>query len=255
MKAIAVGTHGAQLADVPMPAPKPNEVLVKVHAAALNRADIRVSEGHAHGSAGGAGTVVGMEWSGEVAALGADVPAGLALGDAVMCSGSGAYAEYAVADWGRVFKLPPGMVDFVQAATLPIALLTAHEAITGSSGVGLMCLQIARHLGASRVFGSSTNTGRRQQLEQFGAHETFDSADPQWPRQVLNATGGQGADLLIDFISGATANANMQRDLWDAVSAGQLRLPVSATFPLAQALDALAHMRGNAHFGKIVLTV
>ena len=70
---------GAVPAERPRPQPKPNEVLVKVHACGLNRADLGMSRGAAHGAAGGAGTVLGMEWAGEVVEMGAEIAVGISV--------------------------------------------------------------------------------------------------------------------------------------------------------------------------------
>src|SRR4029077_1363688 len=155
MKAGVATENGLALREVPQPRPKPNEVLVKVKAGALNRADLATARGIPHGSHGGIGAPVGLEWAGEVVETGAEVK-GYKPGDRVMCSGTGGYAEYAVSDWGRVTPMPNGM-SFDQAATLPVSLITLHNApvpagrlrpgesvmIQGaSSGVGLMGLQI-----------------------------------------------------------------------------------------------------------------
>ncbi len=241
-----------------------------------------------------------------------------------MCSGSGGYAEYAVADWGRVGRIPANNMSFEQAATLPIALQTMHDALVtngrlaageavliqgASTGVGLMGLQIAKQRGAALVIGSSTNAARRARLGEFGADLAIDSSDPTWPEAVLAATGGKGVDLVIDQISASVANANMKAakvlgrivnvgrlggakgefdfdlhalkriayvgvtfrtrsldevreinrkmraDLWPLVEAGKLQLPIDRIFPLDEAAAAQAHMRANAHFGKIVLRV
>lgn len=225
MRALVVVPGGVEIQTRPRPEPRPHEVLVKVAAAALNRADLQVAAGHRHGSSGGIGAVVGLEWAGTVVAVGAEVPATLKPGMAVMGSGTGAFADYAVSDWGRVYALPEGWTDWPAAAALPVALQTAHEALVGSggfqrgqsvmvqgasSGVGLMALQIARLLGAGRVIGSSTTAARRARLRDFGADVVVDSNDPAWPQQVLEATGGAGVDLLIDFIAGPQMNPNMQ---------------------------------------------
>jgi len=239
----------------------------------------------------------------------------------VMCSGAAGFAEYAVADWGRALPIPANM-SFEQAATLPVALMTMHNALVtagrlaagesvliqgASSGVGLMALQIAKHLGAGCVIGTSTNAMRRGKLAQFGADLALDTADPAWPDAVLAATGGKGVHLIIDQVSASVANANMRvarvlgrivnvgrlggakgefdydlhalkridyigvtfrtrsaeevreinrrmrADLWGAIEAGKLRLPLDRSFPLAEAAAALAYMRANAHSGKIVL--
>ena len=321
MKAAVVGDKGLEIRDVPPPRPKPNEVLVRVRAAGLNRAELGMAAGHRHGALGGPGTIVGLEWSGEVAETGAEVT-GLQPGDRVMCSGSGGYAEYAVTDWGRVAKIPANNMSFEQAATLPTALQTMHDALVtngrlssgesvliqgASSGVGLMALQIAKARGAALVIGSSTDATRRARLSEFGAGLAIDSGDPNWPDTVLAATGGKGVDLIVDQISASVANANMKAaavrgrivnvgrlggakgefdfdlhalkridyigvtfrtrsldevrainrkmraDLWPLVEAGTLSLPIDRVFPLDEAAAAQAHMRANAHFGKIVL--
>ncbi|MES2750738.1 MAG: alcohol dehydrogenase catalytic domain-containing protein, partial [Pseudomonadota bacterium] len=203
MKAYVYGANGAAIADAPKPSPKGTQVLVKVHACGMNRADLGMIKGHVHGAAGGAGTVLGMEWSGEVAELGPDAK-GVKIGDRVMGSGPGGYAEYAVTDHGRLFHIPSSM-DYEQAASLTLALTTMHNAVVtagalapgqsllvqgASSGVGLMALQIAKLKGAKLVIGSSTDAARRAQLKDHGADLAIDSSDPTWVEQVLQATGG-----------------------------------------------------------------
>jgi NADPH:quinone reductase len=322
MKAGVATENGLALRDIPQPRPKPNEVLVKVRAAALNRADLATARGIPHGSHGGIGAPVGIEWAGEVAETGAEVK-GYRPGDRVMCSGTGGYAEYAVSDWGRVNPMPDGM-SFEQAATLPVSLITLHNALVtagrlapgesvmiqgASSGVGLMGLQIAKLKGAKLVIGTSTNDARRARLAEFGAHLALDSRDAGFADAVLQATGGKGVDLVVDMLSGPVVaqtmraiairgrmvnvgrlagakaefdfdlhalrridyigvtfrtrtleevreiNRRMRADLWEAVTAGKLSLPIDSRFPLNAAVEAQAHMRGNKHFGKIVLTM
>ncbi len=323
MRAMVVGDSGLEMRDVPLPQPGPNGVLVRVRAAGLNRAELGMAAGHAHGAHGGKGSLIGLEWAGEVAAVGSEVT-GIREGDRVLCSGNGGYAEFALTDWGRVNPVPANNMSWEQAATLPIALQTMHDALmtngqmqTGqavmiqgaSSGVGLMGLQIAKLMGAGLVIGSSTNADRRAKLAEFGADLAVDSSDPAWPDAVLAATQGNGVDLIVDQISASVANGNlkatrvlgrivnvgrlggntgafdfdlhatrrityvgvtfrtrsveevreinrrMRADLWGAVEAGKLVLPIDKIFPLEQANEAQAHMRANAHLGKIVLTV
>jgi NADPH2:quinone reductase len=216
------GHSGLEFARIPPPVPGPDDVLVRVHAVALNRADLGVLAGHMHGSVGGPGTVLGMEWAGEVVEVGARVT-GHVIGDRVMGFGAGAFAEYTVSDRGRVMPVPPGM-DYARAATLPVALLTMHDALVtngrlqrgesvlvqgASSGVGLMAMQIARHLGARQVIGSSTDPARRARLAQFGADLAIDTTDARWSQLVLEATDGLGVDLVIDQLSGSTVNGSM----------------------------------------------
>ncbi len=322
MKAAVVTPNGLEMREVPAPVPRRNQVLVRVRTCGLNRADLGVAAGGMHGTVGGQGTIVGMEFAGEVAELGAEV-SGFKPGDRVMCSGGGGFAEYAAADWGRASPIPASM-SYEQAATLPVALQTMHNALVtagrlaagesvlvqgASSGVGLMGMQIAKHMGAALVIGSSTNAMRREKLKDFGADLALDTTDPAWPDAVLAATEGKGVHLIIDQVSAPVANANMRAarvlgrivnvgrlggakgefdydlhalkridyigvtfrtrsteevreinrrmraDLWSAVEAGGLRPPIDRSFPLAEAAAALAHMRANVHFGKIVLSI
>src|ERR1700748_1654260 len=124
MKAYVYGASGAEIADVAKPQPKGTQVLVRVRANGLNRADLGMTKGHAHGAAGGVGTVLGMEWSGEVAELGPDAK-GVNVGDRVMGSGGAAFAEYTLADHGRLFRTPQNAnMNFAEGATAPAGLAT-----------------------------------------------------------------------------------------------------------------------------------
>ena len=223
MKAVVVTEEGVRIQNVETPKPKENEVLVKVFACGLNRADLVVADGGAHGASGGPGTIVGMEFSGEIIELGSNVR-NYSIGDRVMCSGTSAWAEYTIADHGRVIKIPNNNMDYIKASTYPIALATMHNAIitTGnfgkgqsvliqgaSSGVGLMGLQISKYLGAKIVIGTSTKPDKFEKLKSFGADFVLNSKDPDWVDQVLSATDNKGVDLIIDQLSGYTVNQNM----------------------------------------------
>lgn len=225
MKAAVVTENGVKVQQVPDPKPAPNQVLVRVRASGLNRADLGVASGHAHGRQGGPGTIIGLEFAGEVLECGAEVPKHITPGMRVMCKGNGSYAELAVADWGVVCPLPQANMSWEQAATLPVALSTMHDAVVtngalkagqsiliqgASSGVGLMGMQIAKFMGARLVIGSSTHEGRRARLKEFGADLAIDTSDPKWPDQVLEATGGRGVDVIVDQVSASVANGNLK---------------------------------------------
>src|SRR6201984_836984 len=222
MRAYVYGPNGPAVTEIAKPSPKGTQVLVKVKACGLNRADIGMTKGHTHGSAGGAGTVLGMEWGGEGAELGPEAR-GVKVGDRIMGSGAAAFAEYTLADHGRVFRTPSNM-NFEDAATLPGALTTMHNGgvtngalqagqtvlIQGaSSGVGLMAMQIAKLKGASLVIGSSTDAMRRSRLKDYGADLAVDSSDPGWVDQGPKATGGEGVDLIVDQVPGKVASQNL----------------------------------------------
>jgi NADPH:quinone reductase len=225
MKAYVYGANGAAIADIAKPTPKGTQVLIRVHACGLNRADLGMTKGHAHGAAGGVGTVLGMEWAGEIAEVGPEAK-GVKVGERVMGSGGAAFAEYTLADHGRLFRIPPNAnMNFEEASTLPVALATMHNAVVtngalqpgqsvliqgASSGVGLMAMQIAKFKGAKIVIGSSTDATRRGRLKEFGADLAVDSKDPGWVDQVLKATNGEGVDLIVDQVSGPVANQNLK---------------------------------------------
>lgn len=214
MKAAVFGARGLELREVGKPQPKVGQILVRVRHAGLNRRDLtRMS--------GDEGRVPGMDWAGEVAEVGQNVTA-FRPGDRVMCMGAGGYAEYAVADAAVSFPLPRDMA-FDQAATLPLALLTMHDALVtngrlqkgesvliqgASSGVGLMALQIAKLKGASLVAGSSRHAAER--LRQYGADLALNTSEPGWVETLTRATGGKGVDLVIDQVSGELFNQTQQ---------------------------------------------
>jgi NADPH2:quinone reductase len=223
MKAAVLGDAGIEVRDIEKPAPKPNEVLIRVHASTLNRADLIVASGRRHGAVGGAGARIGLECAGEIEAVGSDVT-GLKPGDRVMGTAPGGIAEYAVTDFVRVHPIPANNMTYEQAACFPVALGTMHNAIVtagrfkpgetiliqgASSGVGLMGMQIARLRGASLVMGASTNPERRTRLREFGCDLAIDTTQADWPEEVKKATGGKGVDLIIDMVSAPVANQNL----------------------------------------------
>ena len=323
MKAAVLGENGIEIRDLPKPAPAPNEVLVRVRASSLNRADLLVASGVQHGSVGGVGARIGLECSGEVEAVGGNVQ-GFKPGDRVMGSAPGGFTEYAVTDAARLHRIPGNNMTYEQAACFPVALQTMHNAIVtagrlkrgetlliqgASSGVGLMGMQIGKLMGASLVMGTSTNAQRRARLKECGCDLAIDTGDPKWPEEVKKATGGKGVNLIVDLVSGGVANQNleaaallgrivnvgrlggnsgefnfdlhalkridyigvtfrtrtpeevreivklMRADLWPAIEAGTLALPIHSTYKLDDIADALSVMRANRHFGKIVLTM
>ena len=323
MKAAVLGDNGIEVRDIAKPAPAPNEVLIRVRASSLNRADLIVASGQPHGRVGGVGARIGLECAGEVEAVGSDVK-DFKPGDRVMASAPGGFAEYAVTDAGRVHRVPGTNMSYEQAACFPVALQTMHNAVAtagrlkrgetlliqgASSGVGLMGMQIGKLLGASLVLGSSTNAQRRARLSEYGCDVAIDTAKPDWPEDVKKATDGKGVDLIVDMVSAPVANGNleaakilgrivnvgrlggmkgefdfdkhalkridyigvtfrtrspeevreivraMRADLWPAVESGKLTLPIYKTYKLADIADALAVMRANQHFGKIVISV
>ncbi|MCC6887547.1 MAG: zinc-binding dehydrogenase [Hyphomicrobiales bacterium] len=322
MRAAVLGERGVEIRDLPKPTPKPDEILIRVRATSLNRADLHVASGQQHGRVGGVGARIGLECAGEVEAVGNAVT-DFKAGDRVMAAAPGGYADYVTANRHRATRIPASNMTYEQAACLPVALQTMHNAIVtagrfqagetlliqgASSGVGLMGMQIGKLKGAALVIGTTTHAERRARLKEYGCDLALDSSDPAWPHEVKKATDGAGVNLIVDMVSGKTVNQSfeaaallgrivnvgrlggqtgeidfdlhalkrldyigvtnrtrtqddlndvtrrMRDDIWPAVEAGRLSLPIDKTFPLEQVVEALAMMRANRHFGKIVLT-
>lgn len=321
MKAGVASEDGLAIRTIEKPVPASEQVLVRVAAAGMNRADLNAAKGAGVASKGSWGKPIGMEWAGEVVAVG-DAVTTIKPGAVVMCSGAGGYAEFAVSDIGRTIPIEGSRLSIDEAATLPLALMTAHDAVVSngrvaggdtvlvqgaSSAVGLASMQITKVMGAAFVIGTSTSAERRAQLADFGADLVIDPKNANWVDQILAATAGRGADVIIDMVGGSAVNdcmraaavlgrvinvgrlgglkveldldlhslkrlnyigttfrtrsvaevreivRAMRADLWDAIEAGAIRLPVDRSFALDEAISAHAYMGSNAHFGKIVL--
>lgn len=222
MKAAVASDKGLVLADIEKPKPQPNEVLVKVRAAGLNRADLSTARGQG-GHAQTMGAPVGIEFSGEVVECGSAV-SGFKPGDAVAGRSTGSYAEFATVDSAQIWPVPAGM-DMVQAAILPIALITMHNAVVtagglkkggtllvqgATAGVGLMAMKIGRQMGARLVIGTSTSAERAALLKQHGADAGLVSGDAGWPDEALRLTDGKGVDVVVDNVSGKTVNGSLK---------------------------------------------
>lgn len=223
MRAIVASPEGAVFKDLESPKAGPGFVVVKVKAAALNRADLMMLTGESHGFAGGVGLPLGLEWAGEVVEVGKGVD-NLAVGDRVMAAGPGAFSEYVAAHAKWVWRIPDPIPD-ERAAALPVSLQTMHDALaangqlaTGqsvliqgaSSAMGLMGLQIAKHLGAGLVIGTSTTPERLHRLADFGAGLAVNTRDTGWVKQVHQATRMKGVDLTVDLLAGPLFNDTLQ---------------------------------------------
>ena len=225
MKAVEIAAPGPaevlRLADRPVPSPGPGEVLVRVAAAGVNRADIMQRQG-SYPPPAGASDIPGLELSGAVAAVGADA-GNLAVGDEVcaLVSGGG-YAEYCVVPAPQCLPLPPG-VTLRQAAALPEAYCTvwtnvfergrlaAGETLLvhgGSSGVGTAAIQLARTFGA-RVLATAGSVAKCAACEALGAERAVNYRQEDFVAAVREATGGRGADVILDLVGGAYLQRNL----------------------------------------------
>ena len=220
MKAIRIHEFGQsedvlKYEDVPVPEPKAGEVLIKVEAASLNRADLGLRKGTYRIAADALPVIPGREFAGTIAKLGAGVNE-FTLGQRVVGYPSlGGYAEYAVAKTSEVRPVPDGVTS-AQAAALPTASLTAWFGLQtdgdlksgewllvqgGSSGVGVAAIQIAGHLGA-KVIATSGSEVKCRRLRTLGADVTIDVSENDFVAEVLRVTNNRGVDVVLEMIGG-----------------------------------------------------
>ena len=213
--------HGSrlELRSVDKPAPGAGQVLVKMHAASLNRGEFI----HGHGlHAAGSAKPAGMEGAGEIVALGADVQ-GWAPGARVMGRCPGAFAEYALMDAREILPVPERL-SLQEAASVPLTFLVTHDLLVlqgqlqagqwllvngVSSGVGVASLQMAKVLGA-QVIGTSGSQAKLDQLRPLGLDVGICSRAPDFHQAVLEATGGQGANLAVNTVGGTVFAENLR---------------------------------------------
>ncbi len=224
MKAVVtIGAGGPEvlkIAEVPDPTPAAGEVLIRVRATAVNRADLMQRAGN-YPPPRGASDIIGLECAGEVTALG-DGVRGLRIGDRVMAllSGGG-YAELVTAPAGHTMPIPQNM-SWEDAAAIPEVFLTASLTLrmlgrldegevalihSASSGVGTAAIQIARELGA-RTLATSRTRERLRLPEELGA-EGILVTDGAFAEQVRALTADRGADVVLDLVGAAYWEQNV----------------------------------------------
>lgn len=208
------------LRDVPQPQPGAGQVLVRMHAAALNRGEFILGHG-LHGKPGSA-KAIGMEGAGEVVALGAAVTT-LKPGDRVMGRCPAAFSEYAVMDVREAMPVPVAL-SWEEAASVPLTFLVVHDMlvlqgrlaagewllINGvSSGVGVAALQMAKALGA-RVIGTSGSADKLARLKPLGLDVALCTRSPDFHDDVMQATGGKGVNLVVNTVGGSVFAENVR---------------------------------------------
>src|ERR1700742_4021670 len=197
MRAIVVERPGSadslRIAEIPRPAPGPGEILIKVAAAGLNRADIVQRQGH-YPPPAGITEILGMEVSGHVSTIGTNV-ARWKVGDTVCALlAGGGYAEYCVVPQGQVLPIPEG-VSVEDSASLPEAaftvwanlffdtqMLRTRELLLiqgGSSGIGSFAIQAARHIGA-RVVTTAGSAEKCAYCRDLGAEAAWNYKEENW---------------------------------------------------------------------------
>ncbi|MFB7915569.1 SDR family NAD(P)-dependent oxidoreductase [Streptomyces sp. NPDC056061] len=195
-------------------APGQGQVEVAVDAASLNFIDVMKTMG-VYPDRSADREVLGLDCAGEVTAVGPSVT-GVAVGDRVVACGFGALASHVTVDARHVVPLPASL-SAVEAAALPMVLVTAHYALvdvartepgetvlvhSATGGLGLAALQVARRAGATVIATAGTEEKRRL-LRDLGVAHVFDSRGLDWAAQVRAATGGRGVDVVLNSLSGA----------------------------------------------------
>lgn len=224
MKAIVVDGDGKtadslRLAEVADPVAGDEEVLLRVHATALNRADIMQRMG-GYPAQHGASEILGLELAGEVVEVGSRVRS-LAVGDRVYgLSGGGGYAELATLHESLAMPIPDGL-SYHEAASIPEVFFTANTAVrtlgatqpgerllvhAGGSGVGIAAIQIGRLIGAE-VWTTAGSAEKCERAAELGAEVAINYREESFAEVVQERTNSGGVDVILDVIG---------RDYWEA---------------------------------------
>ncbi|WP_211286152.1 NAD(P)H-quinone oxidoreductase [Roseovarius confluentis] len=207
--------------EVPIPAPGPGEVLIRVEAAGVNRPDLRQRQG-GYPPPPGVTEVLGLEVAGEVVSCGDDVLS-FAEGDKVVALvAGGGYAEYCVAPAPQVLPWPAGL-SAVEAAALPetyftvwtnlfrIGRLAEGETVLihgGASGIGTTAIQIARAIGAT-VYTTAGTDEKCQACRDLGATEAINYRSARFEEEIAHLTDGRGVDVILDMICADYLDRNL----------------------------------------------
>ena len=228
MKAVHINEFGSfdnlALRDVPdLAVPTADQVLIRVHAAGLNRADLLQVRGTYAPPPGHSPNIPGLEFAGEVTAIGSEVSR-WNIGDRVFGITAGeAQAEFLLSDERLLSKIP-GRLSFAEAAAVPEAFITAHDAIVTlgdlkptetllihavGSGVGLAALQLAKAKGVF-VVGTSRTSNKLVKCRESGLDAAITTGDKvDFSDKVKEATNGRGVDVILDLVGAAYFQQNL----------------------------------------------
>ena len=204
------GSEELMLSDAPVPTPVQGEILIKVRATALNRADILQRKGK-YPPPPGASSILGLEFAGEVATQ----VGPWKIGDRVMgIVSGGSYAEYLTTHPDQIMAIPPHL-SWQEAAAIPEAFLTAYQTLrligkcskdesvlihAGGSGVGTAAIQLAKKFGAKNIIITAGSAEKIEKCIALGAIKGINYKSEDFVALVKSETEGRGVDLILDFI-------------------------------------------------------
>ncbi|MBS0639875.1 MAG: NAD(P)H-quinone oxidoreductase [Acetobacteraceae bacterium] len=223
-----VNADGAGAPDVlkvatgPVPAPKPDEVLIRVTAAGVNRPDVAQRQG-SYPPPPGASPILGLEVAGEVVAKG-DAVTAWSVGDLVCgLANGGGYAEYCAVPASQCLPWPKGY-DALRAAALPETFFTVWANLFqmgrlaegetalihgGTSGIGVTAIQLAHEFGA-RVFATAGSDEKCAACKRFGADAAINYRTQDWAAEVKTLTEGKGVNVILDMVGGPYISKNIR---------------------------------------------
>lgn len=229
MRAVVITRPGGpevlEVREVPTPKPAADQVLVRVHAAGLNRADILQRRGHYPPPPGAPQDIPGMEFAGEVAELGPEARSWQKGQRVFGIAAAGCYAEYLIAHERALAEVPPNM-SWIEAGSIPEVFITAHDALwkqaelrpsetvlihAVGSGVGIAAVQLVRAINAI-PYGTSRTSGKLDQARKLGMEDgvQVDASLAALGPAVERWTAKHGIDVVLDCVGGRYVSASVR---------------------------------------------
>ncbi|MDP9206608.1 MAG: NAD(P)H-quinone oxidoreductase [Gemmatimonadota bacterium] len=227
MKAIVITRPGGpevlETQDRPKPEPGVGQIRVRVRASALNRADLMQREGNYPVPPGAPADISGMEYAGEVDALGQSATLWNVRDRVMGIIGGAGHAEYLCVHEREAIPVPRGL-SWEEAAAIPEAFLTAYDALfrqldlrmgetvlihAVASGVGTAALQLARAAGARGV-GTSRSADKLERVKEMGLDLAIDVSSGSWVEKISAAIGNEKVNAILDLVGGAYLDGNLR---------------------------------------------
>ena len=226
MRFINISEYGGpevmEIKEGAAPDPAKGEVLIRVHAAGVNRPDVMQRQG-LYAPPPGASPILGLEVSGEVVATGNDVSAWSVADRVCALTNGGGYAEYVAVPAGQCLPVPAGL-PLEEAAALPETFFTVWANVFdraglkpgesflvhgGSSGIGTTAIQMAKSLG-SKVFTTAGSAEKCAACQRLGADVAINYTEQDYVKVLKEATDGQGVDVILDMVGGDYVARNLE---------------------------------------------